>query len=132
MTNNTCAAHFRLFDLPQEIQDKIYSHYFEIAEIRYDIQKRQFLNLPCLAIERSCRKLWHDCHPIRQRIWPRRLILCHKRSSIYESVSTPAGADQKLSLSHKKGAHEHFEVFVFENLRIRSSWDWIALLEKFS
>lgn len=61
---------FRLLDLPQEIQDKIYEAYHQGVKLTLPLQKG---SLPSLNIEVVSRKVGHDAKKVRDAIWPRKI-----------------------------------------------------------
>lgn len=76
---------FRLLDLPQEIQNQIFTKYYEGVElILQRIERRdtilfsqliKFHPLPSLALELTSRKVFADSRKVRQVAWPRKLTL---------------------------------------------------------
>ena len=60
-------APFRLLDLPQELQDKIYKHYFESTRLVLPVREG---NVASLAVEQACRKVNQDVRSIREETWP--------------------------------------------------------------
>lgn len=70
MSDPTDPAPFRLLNLPQEIQDKIYEKYFEGVKLVYPLVKS---TVPSLHIEQTCKKVNRDARNIRERVWPRKL-----------------------------------------------------------
>ena len=83
-------APFRLFDLPQEIQDNVYAKYFEDAMPalfsaddcdwncnKFDVQLHDFVivGIPSLAIESLSRKVSGDARKARDRAMTSTLLL---------------------------------------------------------
>lgn len=60
---------FRLLGLPQEIQDKVYEHYFEGAP--YAMLRRFHPSRISLQLERTCRKICQDVRRVRKTVLPR-------------------------------------------------------------
>lgn len=77
---------FRLLDLPQELQDKMYEKYFEDAPramFRHGYPKKVSLQL-----ERVSHKVCTDTRRIKSRVWPRVLEINAEEYS--EALGSPA------------------------------------------
>lgn len=121
---------FRLLDLPQEIQDKIYAEYLHIAEFKFDASRKSFTGQPSLAIERTCRKTFKDCRLVRYRTWPKTLVIHYKDLSDYRCIGTRPDDDEYLTFY--PDILTQCRRFKFDNIRLHSDWNWIVLLGSLS
>ncbi|KAK5088250.1 hypothetical protein LTR05_002467 [Lithohypha guttulata] len=91
MSDPTDPAPFRLLNLPQEIQDKIYEKYFEGVKLVYPLVKS---TVPSLHIEQTCKKVNRDARNVRERVWPRKLeVNIHLLEDFLELLNGRANAE---------------------------------------
>lgn len=109
---------FRLLDLPQETQDKIYKAYLECETIPLPPTNQ----LPSLAIELVSRKVSSDVRKVREKTWPRSVRI--------EGYPKPARADSWDWVCN------HAEELIFmpsiKRLIQELSQDWSTFLAAFA